>query len=258
MNQKIELPACIKEIVKNDKMQIDNIGCSDSQVIFFDNYVLKIEKEREESNNEHIMLQWLQDKLSVPYIYVSHKENDNNYLLMSKLKGQMAYSNYWLQRPKQQIHLLAEGLKLLWAVDIRDCPYQNNIKNKLRLAKYRIENGLSGREDCEPETYGNNGFESPSELLTWLVNNQPEEELVFSHGDYCPPNIFISDNKISGFIDLGRAGIADKWQDIALCVRSIGHNYGKDSVYTSQLFEELGIKANWEKINYYILLDELF
>ena len=104
LNQKIELPAYIKEIVKTDKIQIDNIGCSDSQVIFFDNYVLKIEKEREESNNEHIMLQWLQDKLSVPYIYVSHKENDNNYLLMSKLKGQMAYSNYWLQRPKQQIY----------------------------------------------------------------------------------------------------------------------------------------------------------
>ncbi|WMJ90771.1 APH(3') family aminoglycoside O-phosphotransferase [Anaerocolumna sp. MB42-C2] len=248
----------MKEIVKTDRIQIDTIGCSDSQVIFFDDYVLKIEKEREESNNEHLMLQWLPGKLPVPCIYIAHKENGNNYLLMSKLKGQMAYSEYWLQRPKQQIHFMAEGLQILWAVNITDCPYRNDIKNKIRLAKYRVDNGLSGREDWEPETYGENGFKSPGELLDWLIDNQPEEELVFSHGDYCPPNIFIDNNTISGFIDLGRAGIADKWQDIALCVRSIGHNFGKNSNYITLLFEELGMEPNWEKINYYILLDELF
>ena len=92
----------------------------------------------------------------------------------------------------------------------------------------------------------------------WLINNQIEEELVFSHGDYCPPNIFIDDNKISGFIDLGRAGIADKWQDIALCVISIEHNFWKNSICIDQLFDEIQLEANWKKIRYYILLDELF
>ncbi len=258
MNDKFEFPACIRNIVKTGNFKIDSIGCSDSQVIIFDDYVLKIEKEQEESNNEYAMLQWLRDKLPVPSLYVSHKEKGMHYLLMSKLKGEMAYSEYWLKRPEQQIHLMAEGLKMLWAVDTTDCPYSNRIEKKLKSAKYRVDNGLAGREDCEPETYGENGFKSPEELVTWLVKHQMEEELVFSHGDYCPPNIFISDNKISGFLDLGRAGISDKWQDIALCVRSIGHNFGKDSIYTDQLFDELGLEANPDKIRYYILLDELF
>ena len=57
------------------------------------------------------------------------------------------------------------------------------------------------------------------------MNNQPKEELVFTHGDYCLPNSFIKDNKTVGFIDLGNAGIADKWQDLALCIRSLEHNF---------------------------------
>jgi len=69
---------------------------------------------------------------------------------------------------------------------------------------------------------------------------------------------------LAGYIDLGRMGVADKWKDIALCYRSLKHNWsGKyaRNVYTEvnpdTLFEALGVEPNWEKINYYILLDEL-
>ena len=120
-------------------------------------------------------------------------------------------------------------------------------------------------EDAEPETFGEGGFESPEALLQWLEENRPVEEPVFSHGDYCLPNIFAEGETVCGFIDVGRSGVADKWLDIAICYRSLKHNY--DGTYTGEayegfqpelLFEELGIEPDWEKINYYILLDELF
>ena len=70
---------------------------------------------------------------------------------------------------------------------------------------------------------------------------------------------------MSGFIDLGDAGIGDKWRDIALCYRSLKHNvdgtFGNKiypDVNPDLLLEELGIEPNNEKIRYYILLDELF
>ncbi len=75
--------------------------------------------------------------------------------------------------------------------------------------------------------------------------------------DYCLPNVFFHKGKVTGFIDLGRAGISDKCQDIALCVRSLEHNL-KNKKYTDLLFQCLNIEPNYEKINYYILLDELF
>ena len=59
--------------------------------------------------------------------------------------------------------------------------------------------------------------------------------------------------------------LADKWQDIALCYRSLKHNknglYGGgqyEGVSPDLLFDRLTIQPDWDKIRYYILLDELF
>lgn len=259
------LPSKICEIIKDMPYSVDEIGMSNSQVICFDDMVLKIEKQQEESDNEHIMMTWLADKLPVPKVLCSVKENGINYLLMSCIKGKMLCSKEILVNPKHLVKLLAEGLRMLWSVDISRCPCNNSIDNKLRLAEIRVRNNLCDMKTAEPTTYGINGFENPEELLQWLKDNRPEEELVFSHGDFCLPNIIIKDDKINGFIDLGRSGIADKYQDIALCYRSFQHNYSGrygGAIYegfdATILFDELNIVPDWNKIKFYILLDELF
>ena len=43
-------------------------------------------------------------------------------------------------------------------------------------------------------------------------------------------NIFVKENEISGFIDIGKMGPADRWQDIAIAIRSLKHNF--DGKYT--------------------------
>ena len=160
---------------------------------------------------------------------------------------------------------LAEALKLLWSVDISDCPRIITFDDELKQARYRVENNLVDMDDAEPETYGPDGFKNPMELLEWLEVNRPHFEPVLSHGDFCLPNIFINGNKLGGFIDLGDTGVGDKWCDIALCYRSLKHNadgtWGK-KVYPDfkpeLLFDALCLEPDWEKIRYYILLDELF
>ena len=118
---------------------------------------------------------------------------------------------------------------------------------------------------AEPGTFGKDGFKDPQELLEWLYDNRPKEDFVLSHGDFCLPNIFINDDKFSGFVDIGRMGVADRYQDIALCYRSLKHNFsgkfgGKiyDGYDENMFFDALGIEPDFEKIRYYILLDELF
>lgn len=140
-----------------------------------------------------------------------------------------------------------------------------SLKNKLAEARYNVENRLVDMDNVEPNTFGECGFHNPEALLQWLYENQPEEELVLSHGDYCLPNVFFQNNEVSGYIDFGKTGIADKWCDIALCYRSLSHNYSgryHGQAYSGfddlLLFKELGIDPNWEKVRYYILLDELF
>lgn len=261
----MNVPNKIKEIICDMSYSIDTIGMSNSRVICFDDMVLKIEKQREESDNEHTMMAWLNNKLPVPKVLYSEKDNGINYLLMSRIKGKMACSTEMLANPNHLVKLLADGLRMLWSVDISKCPYNNSIDNKLRLAEIRVRSNLCNIEDAEPTTYGVNGFENPKKLLQWLKENRPDEELVFSHGDYCLPNIFIKDDQINGFIDLGRSGVADIYQDIALCYRSLQHNfdgtYGErvyDGFDATILFEELKMVPDWNKINFYILMDELF
>lgn len=251
------LPQIIQEYVKDMVSTKDTIGCSSASIYSYTNYdkelYLKIEKTNPEFEHEQKILKWLQDRLPVPKIVAQCKENGYDYLLMTKAIGEISCSEQYLNNPETLVMLLAEGIKMLQAVNISDCPFDCTLKNKLNIARERIENGQIDMYDWEENTQ----FNSPEELYDYLIINQHEEEIVFSHGDYCLPNVFLNEETVTGFIDLGRAGIADRWQDIALCVRSLRHNL-KNEKYIDLLFEYLEIQPNYEKIRYYILLDELF
>ncbi|MCM1988517.1 APH(3') family aminoglycoside O-phosphotransferase [Oceanirhabdus seepicola] len=252
-----EFPKIIQKYIKDMTCIRDTIGCSESSVYCFTNHdnvlYLKVQKSSTEFEHEKKMIQWLQERLPTPQIVTQFKEQGYDYLLMTKAIGEMACSEKYLNDPEKLVRLLATGIKMLQGVDIAECPFDSTLKNKLNIAKKRVENNEVDMSDWEENT----PFKSPKELYNYLVENQPDEELVFSHGDYCLPNVFFDNNKVTGFIDLGDAGIADKWQDIALCMRSLEHNL-QNKKYIDLFFELIDIKPNYEKINYYILLDELF
>ena len=264
------LPPDIQKLISGKPYETDSMGKSGSGVYVFDDFVLKIvearNKQFRERNDISVqVMRWLDGKLPVPKVICYESDNDIQYLLMSRITGKMSCDEYYLEHPRELCRLLAQAFRMLWSVDVTGCPRERTIENELEEAKYRVQNNLVDLEDAEPDTFGENGFENPEALLAWLQTHKPEYEPVLSHGDFCLPNIFLKDNKVSGFIDLGATGIGDKWRDIALCYRSLKHNvdgtFG-DKIYPDVnpdlLLEELGLNPNHEKIRYYILLDELF
>lgn len=50
------IPDKIKNIIGDKPYSIDKVGMSNSQVLYFDDMVLKIENQSEESDNEHRMM----------------------------------------------------------------------------------------------------------------------------------------------------------------------------------------------------------
>ncbi|WP_195999628.1 APH(3') family aminoglycoside O-phosphotransferase [Clostridium sp. 1001271B_151109_B4] len=261
----MEIPIEIKKIIEGKAFNIDTVGLSDSQVFCFDDMVLKIQKNDDEAINEIKITNWLSGNHIVPKVLCTHIEDKKCYLLMSKVKGKMSCDTEFLRNPEKLAELLAEGLKILWSINLKGCPCDSSIDKKLKMAEERVNKKICSMEDIELGAYGEEKFSSPEELLQWLKENKPNEEPVLSHGDYCLPNIFIDNDKISGFIDLGRCGIGDKYQDIALCYRSLKSNlngrYGGEvikDISAEIIFEKLGIDPDWDKIRYYILLDELF
>lgn len=261
----IKIPDKINELVKGKEYTTDDIGKSGSEIRIYDDIVLKVEKYTRENDEIVNVMNWLNGKLPVPKVICYESDNEYQYLLMTRAEGQMSFSQYYFDHPDELVKVLAESLKLLWTVDISDCPRERDLDSVLAEARYRLDNGLVDTCDAEPDTYGEGGFESPRELLEWLEDNKPDYEPVLSHGDFCVPNIFIKDGKLSGLIDLGRTGVCDKWNDIALCYRSLKHNFDgtfgkevREGFDPAILFDALGIKPDWGKIRYYILLDELF
>lgn len=261
----MKLPDKLKQYIGNKSYICDQIGMSGAGVYIFDDMVLKIQDAGTEAENEIKMLRWLSGKIPVPNIIEHIDENECSYILMSKCDGIMACDPYYMEEPKLQARLLADTLHMLWSVDISDCPCNWTLQKRLNQAEENIIQNRVDINDAQPDTFGPNGFRDPETLLYWLQENQPEETECLSHGDFCLPNIFLSKNKVTGLIDLGRSGVSDPWQDIGLCYRSLYNNHngmygGKGHTDFDQrmFFDVFGVQPDPERIRYYILLDELF
>lgn len=258
------LPNSIKRLILGKEYKVDEVGKSQAKILIFDNSVLKIVKYDRKNDETIKVINWLQGKLPVPKILSYEQDYEYQYLLMSKIPGLMSAKKIFFEAPQELIERLAQALKMFWNVNISDCPRSRILDIELEEARYRVENNLVDFNSVVQSTFGEERFENPKDLLYWLESNKPDCEPVLSHGDFCLPNIFIDNNKISGFIDLGKTGVADKWKDIAICYRSLKWNaqgmYGGKvypNVNPDYLFEALGIKPNFDKLRYYILLDEL-
>lgn len=258
------LPAEIDKKTAGLTYTENGIGMSGAIVRMYKDMVLKIQPSTPWAEREVTILKWLCGRVPAPEVIACSEWEEKTYLLMSRVKGRMACDEFFLDRPEQLTARLAEAMQLLWDVDISDCPIQRDQETELAEARFRVERGLVDLNNVEPTTFGPGGFKDPEALLHWLECNQPSYEPVSSHGDFCLPNIFLTETGVSGFIDLGDAGVGDRWRDIALCHRSLRHNmYGKYAskereADANRLFDALGVKPDAEKLRWYLLLDELF
>ena len=259
------LPETIQKRIAGKAFRTNDVGLSGAKVMVFEDCVLKIAPYQKKNEETVAVMRWLAGKLPVPQVLCYESDAERQYLLMSRVTGQMACDAYYMERPKELVARLAKALNMLWRVDVSDCPRHRTIDAELNEARYRVENHLVNMENAEPATFGPSGFKDPEDLLNWLEHNRPSYEPVLSHGDFCLPNIFLDGGKISGFIDFGATGVGDKWRDIALCWRSLRWNaegvYGGKvypDIRSDMLFDALGIAPDPEKLKYYLLLDELF
>ena len=257
------LPDRIREKLPVGDYSLDSVGCSDAQVMIFEDRVLKIEKDCNVSANEATMMRWLNGRLGAPEIIEAAYEDGNRFLLMTKIPGIYLCDARILDDQELLAEIVAQGLQRMWEIDVTDCPTDRTLNTKFHEIEAGLRSGTVTFDTAHQDgTYGPGGFSSPAMLFDWLEKNRPPEEPVFSHGDYCMPNIFCDGRKMTGIIDIGYSGVADKWVDIekglwSMWANTTGQFGGKKREFDRQkLFNALKIEPDDDRLNYYCLLSE--
>ncbi len=258
------LPEKIRKILGPTPFERDGIGMSGAEIRLYPEAVLKIARDDDTARREADILAWLRGRLPVPEVLACAREGGRQYLLMTRLPGTMLCHSAVIGDAANVARLLARALEMVNSVNISDCPYMAGLDVELAVARGHVERGEVDVENTDPATFAPGGFRDPEHLLTWLEENRPREEAAFTHGDMCLPNVFTENGAISGFLDLGGAGVGDPYRDYAIARRSLRdntdghHGHASPGFDADALFKYLGITPDREKIRYFALLDELF
>lgn len=189
--------------------------------------------------------------IAAPVVKDFFEADGRNWLLMTALPG--SDLTQWTDRPEVIVHVLATSLRQLHALDIASCPFDHRLNKRLEVGAANAAAGLVDESDFDTNHIG----WTTRQVLDWLLANQPKtNDLVVTHGDVSLPNIMARDGRFSGFIDCGRLGVADRWQDLAIACRSLKYNCGPEHV--APFLAAYGATWDQQRYDYFNALDELF
>lgn len=204
---------------------------------------------------EAARLNWLAAHLPVPAVVKFRRTPDEAFLLMTALPGRTAYqvlADEPAARP-DVIDALAAFLKRLHAIPRDTCPFLAGHAQRLAVARARIDAGLVDVDDFDEERQGWTAEDVWDGLQTLLPL---AADPVVTHGDFSLDNLIVEGGEVVGCIDVGRAGIADRYQDLAILWNCL-HEFGP--ALQDRLFQSYGIaKPDRRKLRFHLMLDELF
>jgi kanamycin kinase len=196
---------------------------------------------------------WAAAYLPVPAVVACERVGSSTVLVTEALPGRDATHPDWRADLPSLVTTLGHGMRVVHdSVGEEWCPFRFDIARALDHVRRRLGSGLIGAADLHEE----HAHLTPDAAVAELEAMTPDhEDLVVCHGDYCPPNVLLSGGRVTGYVDLGELGVADRWWDVAVGAWSVGWNFG---VGLEPLFyESYGVAPDPDRIRFYRLLYDL-
>ncbi|VVN65335.1 APH(3')-II family aminoglycoside O-phosphotransferase [Pseudomonas fluorescens] len=239
-----------RQAIGESRADVFRIRSSNGQDLFLKSEVVGLLNELPD---EIERLRWLgQLELPGPSVLDATTENNHHWLLMSAVPGQDLASASNLSA-SQIISIVAMALRTLHQVPIAKCPFESLLEQRIATARDRVSAGLVDETDFDEQRLGRTAEDVFAELLSTLPRTH---DLVVTHGDACLPNLMADADQFTGFIDCGRLGVSDRFQDLALAARSIERNLGGQ--WVAPFFQRYGVEPDDQRMVFYCLLDEFF
>lgn len=161
----------------------------------------------------------------------------NDWLLTRRIPGEDCTHFAYRADPIRLCDTVASCLRMLHEVRPDRCP----VKNLLEAYRAKVVSGSRRGLLDEPEKFRELWpFSSAEEARQCAAETLPAlKSDVLIHGDYCLPNILLTDWRFSGFIDVGSGGIADRHIDILWGIWSLMFNLGT-ARYTDRFLDVYG------------------
>jgi aminoglycoside 3'-phosphotransferase-1 len=205
--------------------------------------------------DEMVRLAWLEGRLAVPAVRGFVGLPGEAWLLTTAIPGRTAFQ--WLQDSPDDrpgiVTLLAAHLRALHDLQLDLCPFDSSLAHRMALARLRLDAGTVDADDLGDE---HDGW-TPQQVWDEMTAELPlAEDRVVTHGDYSLDNILIEDGRVTGCIDVGRLGVGDRYQDLAILGNCLGEF---DAALQAQLFRDYGIaEPDRAKLRVFSNLDEFF
>ncbi len=204
--------------------------------------------------DEMVRLRWLAGYLPVPLLHGFALEAEGGWMLTGRLPGRTAYQLLEADPAAAPVLAasLARFLRRLHAVPVERCPFNADHGVRLAAARDRMEAGLVDEAEFDPARLGKSAGQVWDEMLAAMPS---AFDRVVTHGDFSLDNLLVVDGEVTGCIDLGRVGVADRWQDLAILWNSL-EEFGTDAA--EAMLQAYGIAMDRNRLDFHLRLDEFF
>lgn len=201
-------------------------------------------------------LVWLADRMPCAELLYFTRTRDAAWLLTGAVAGRTG--DAWIEDDPAQlpmvIHAFAGYLRRLHALPVADCPFDAGADVRMAHARRLIDAGAVDLDDFDDDHAG----WSAEQLWDRLIALRPSVRTgAVTHGDFSLGNLLIDHRgRVTGCIDVGRLGVADPYQDIAIFWQNL-REFGPDAA--AHFLSAYGLDApDAERLDFHRCLDELF
>jgi len=207
---------------------------------------IDLERERER-------LAWASAFVVVPRVLDHGRDDTGTWLVTEALAGTNAVDPRWLAAPAVAVDAIGVGLRALHdALPVTACPFSWSVDDRIADVRERAARGAIDPARWHDDHRGL----TLDRALELLAAPPAVDRLVVCHGDTCAPNTLLDDaGRVTGHVDVGALGVADRWADLAIATWSTQWNYGPG--WESALLAAYGVAPDGPRTRYYRLLWDL-